>query len=46
MQTEEVLVQIFPATIFKLFMGPHLDYCNVIFDKAINHVFHSKLDGL
>ena len=46
MQTEKVLVKIFLATIYKFFIGSRLYYCNIIFNKAINHAFHRKFDGL
>ena len=33
-------------TICKLFIRPHLDYGDIIYDKAFNESFHAKLESL
>ena len=33
-------------TIYKSFIGPHLDYGDIIYDKAFNESFHAKLESL
>ena len=33
-------------TICKSFIRPHLDYGNIIYDKAFNESFHAKLESL
>ena len=33
-------------TIFKSFIRPHLDYGDIIYDKAFNETFHAKLESL
>ena len=33
-------------TIFKSFIRPHLDYGDIIYDKAYNESFHAKLEAL
>ena len=34
------------ATIYKSFIKPHLDYGNIVHDKASNEFFHGKLESL
>ena len=31
-------------TVYKSFIRPHLDYGNIIYDKAFNESFHEKLN--
>ena len=31
-------------TIYKAFIRPHLDYCDVIYDKIFNESWHKKLE--
>ena len=33
-------------TIYKSFIRPHLDYGDIIYDKAFNESFHAKLESL
>ena len=33
-------------TIYRSFIRPHLDYGDVIYDKAFNESFHAKLESL
>ena len=33
-------------TIYKSFIRPHLDYRDIIYDKAFNESFHAKLESL
>ena len=33
-------------TIYKLFVRPHLDYGNVIYDQHYNNSFHQKLESI
>ena len=33
-------------TIYKSFIRPRLDYADIIYDKAINELFHNKLESL
>ena len=33
-------------TIYKSFIRPHLDYEDIIYDKAFNESFHAKLESL
>ena len=33
-------------TIWKSFIRPHLDYGDIIYDKAFNESFHAKLESL
>ena len=33
-------------TIYKAFVRPHLDYGDVIYDKACNEAFHQKLESI
>ena len=33
-------------TIYKSFIRPHLDYGDIIYDKAFNEFFHAKLESL
>ena len=33
-------------TIYKLFVGPHLDYGDVIYDQHYNSSFHQKLESI
>ena len=33
-------------TIYKSFIRPHLDYGDIIYDKAVNESFHAKLESL
>ena len=33
-------------TIYKAFVRPHLDYGDVIYDKAYNETFHQKLASI
>ena len=33
-------------TIFRSFIRPHLDYGDIIYDKAYNESFHAKLESL
>ena len=35
----------FPLTIYKAFIRPHLDYCDVIYDKIFNESWHEKLES-
>ena len=32
-------------TICKAFIRPHLDYCDVVYDKKINESWHKKLES-
>ena len=32
--------------LYKVFVRPHLDYGNMIYDKAHNETFHQKLDSI
>ena len=32
-------------TIYKAFIRPHLDYCDVIYDKIFNESWHKKLES-
>ena len=32
-------------TIYKAFIRPHLDYCDVIYDKVFNESWHKKLES-
>ena len=32
-------------TIYKAFIRPHLDYCDVIYDKIFNESLHKKLES-
>ena len=34
------------TTIYKSFVRSHLDYGDIIFDKAYNHSFHQRLESL
>ena len=31
-------------TIYKSFIRPHLDYCDILFDKANNENFQNKIE--
>ena len=33
-------------TLYKAFVRPHLDYCDVLHDQAHNALFHQKLESL
>ena len=33
-------------TIYKVFIRPHLDYGDVIFDQAFNNSFHQRLESI
>ena len=33
-------------TIYKSFIRPHLDYGDIMYDKAFNKSFHSKMESL
>ena len=33
-------------TIYKSFISPHLDYGDIVYDKAFNESFHAKLKSL
>ena len=33
-------------TIYESFIRPHLDYGDIIYDKAVNESFHAKLESL
>ena len=43
---QHVLPQSALLTIFKSFIRPHLDYGDIIYDKAFNESFHAKLESL
>ena len=34
------------STIYKAFIRPHLDYCDVIYDKIYNESWHKKLESV
>ena len=33
-------------TIYKVFVTPHLDYSEILYDKAFNLSFHKKLESI
>ena len=33
-------------TIYEDFIGPHLNYGDVVFDQAFNNFFHQRLDSI
>ena len=33
-------------TIYKIFIRPHLDYGDVIYDRAFNESFHQRLESI
>ena len=43
---QNVLPQSALLTIYKSFIRPHLDYGDIIYDKAFNESFHAKLESL
>ena len=34
------------VTIYKVFIRPHLDYGNVVYDQAFNNSFQAKMDSI
>ena len=38
-----ILTQHSLLTMYKTFVGPHLDYDDVIYDKVFNQLFHKKI---
>ena len=34
------------VTIYKAFIRPHLDYCDILYDQAYNMSFHQKLESI
>ena len=43
---QNVLPQSALLTIYRSFIRPHLDYGDIIYDKAFNESFHAKLESL
>ena len=43
---QNVLPRLALLTIYKSFIRPHLDYGDIIYDKAFNETFHAKLESL
>ena len=43
---QNVLPRTALLTIYKSFIRPHLDYGDIIYDKAFNESFHAKLESL
>ena len=33
-------------TIYKAFVRPHLDYGDVLYDQALNNLFHAKMESI
>ena len=33
-------------TIYKAFVRPHLDYGDVVYDQALNNLFHAKMESI
>ena len=42
----QILPRSLLLTIYKSFIRPHLDYCDMIYDQAYNASFHQKLDSI
>ena len=34
------------VTIYKAFVRPHIDYVDVLYDKAFNNLFHTKMKSI
>ena len=43
---QKILTRTPPLTIYKSFMRPHLDYGDIIYDKAYNSSFHQNLEKI
>ena len=43
---QNVLPRLTLLTIYKSFIRPHLDYGDIIYEKAFNEFFHVKLESL
>ena len=43
---QAVLPRPSPATIYKAFIRPHLDYGDIIYDQAYKESFHQKLESI
>ena len=42
----QILPRSLLLTIYKSFIRPHLDYGDIIYDQAYNHLFRKKLDSI
>ena len=43
---QNVLPRLALLTIYKSYIRPHLNYVDIIYDKAFNESFHAKLESL
>ena len=43
---QQVLPRPCLITIYEAFIGPHLNYGDVVFDQAFNNFFHQRLDSI
>ena len=43
---QNILLRPTLMTIYKTFVGPHLEYGDIIYDEASNEIFHQKLESI